>query len=74
MAIVIVTKLWDLPNYIFNRYWHFRTTGNAIAMAWYRYPKGFKFYRNTRNFVPKPGDMAVWERVPIIMVQDIQLL
>ena len=29
-------------------------------MAWYRYPKGFKFYRNTRNFVPKPGDMAVW--------------
>ena len=60
MAIVIVTKLWDLPNYIFNRYWHFKTTGNAIAMAWYRYPKGFKFYRNTRNFVPKPGDMAVW--------------
>lgn len=29
-------------------------------MAWYRYPRGFKFYRNTRNFVPKPGDMAVW--------------
>lgn len=29
-------------------------------MAWYRYPKGFKFYRNTRNFVAKPGDMAVW--------------
>ena len=53
-------QCWDLPNYIFNRYWHFKTTGNAIAMAWYRYPKGFKFYRNTRNFVPKPGDMAVW--------------
>lgn len=29
-------------------------------MAWYRYPKGFKFYRNTANFVPKPGDFAVW--------------
>lgn len=29
-------------------------------MAWYRYPKGFKFYRNTPNFIPKPGDMAVW--------------
>lgn len=28
-------------------------------MAWYRYPKGFKFYKNTRNFVPKPGDFAV---------------
>ncbi|PIH53147.1 CHAP domain-containing protein [Staphylococcus epidermidis] len=54
------TQCWDLPNYIFNRYWHFKTTGNAIAMAWYRYPKGFKFYRNTRNFVQKPGDMAVW--------------
>ena len=36
------------------------TTGNAIAMAWYRYPRGFKFYRNTASFVPKPGDMAVW--------------
>lgn len=53
-------QCWDLPNYIFNRYWHFKTTGNAIAMAWYRYPRGFKFYKNTRNFVPKPGDMAVW--------------
>lgn len=29
-------------------------------MAWYHYPKGFKFYRNTPNFIPKPGDMAVW--------------
>ena len=36
------------------------TTGNAIAMAWYRYPRGFKFYRNTASFVPKPGDFAVW--------------
>lgn len=53
-------QCWDLPNYIFNRYWHFKTTGNAIAMAWYRYPRGFKFYKNTRNFVPKPGDFAVW--------------
>ncbi|RIL72716.1 CHAP domain-containing protein [Staphylococcus devriesei] len=53
-------QCWDTPNYIFQRYWGFRTTGNAIAMAWYRYPKGFKFYRNTPDFVPKPGDMAVW--------------
>ena len=26
-------QCWDLPNYIFNRYWHFRTWGNANAMA-----------------------------------------
>lgn len=53
-------QCWDLPNYIFGRYWGFWTSGNAIAMAWYRYPKGFKFYRNTASFIPKPGDMAVW--------------
>lgn len=53
-------QCWDLPNYIFKRYWGFFTTGNAIAMAWYRYPRGFKFYRNTASFVPKPGDFAVW--------------
>lgn len=29
-------------------------------MAWYKYPKGFKVYRNTPNFIPKPGDFAVW--------------
>ena len=53
-------QCWDLPNYIFGRYWGFWTSGNAIHMAWYHYPKGFKFYRNTPNFIPKPGDMAVW--------------
>ena len=26
-------QCWDLPNYIFQRYWHFRTWGNANAMA-----------------------------------------
>ncbi|QEX32040.1 CHAP domain-containing protein [Staphylococcus lugdunensis] len=54
------SQCWDLPNYIFKRYWGFFTSGNAIAMAWYHYPKGFRFYRNTASFVPKPGDMAVW--------------
>ena len=29
-------------------------------MAWYNYPKGFKVYKNTPSFVPKPGDFAVW--------------
>ena len=57
-----------LPNYIFKRYWGF-TTGNAIAMAWYRYPRGFKFYRNTASFVPKPGDFAVWGQVHLITAQ-----
>ncbi|MCH4470652.1 glucosaminidase domain-containing protein [Staphylococcus haemolyticus] len=53
-------QCWDLPNYIFGRYWGFWTTGDAKHMAWYRYPKGFKFYRNTPNFIPKPGDISVW--------------
>lgn len=53
-------QCWDLPNYIFQKYWGFRTWGNAVDMAYYKYPKGFKFYRNTANFVPRPGDIAVW--------------
>lgn len=53
-------QCWDLPNYILGRYWGFWTQGNAIHMAWYKYPKGFKVYRNTPNFIPKPGDFAVW--------------
>ncbi|MDW3946587.1 glucosaminidase domain-containing protein [Staphylococcus saprophyticus] len=53
-------QCWDLPNYILGRYWGFWTPGNAIAMGWYNYPKGFKKFNNTPNFVPKPGDFAVW--------------
>ena len=54
--------MWDLPNYIFQRYWHFRTWGNANAMAnRSQYPnRSWKIYRNTSSFVPKPGDIAVW--------------
>lgn len=29
-------QCWDLPNFIFNRYWGFKTPGNARDMAWYR--------------------------------------
>jgi len=53
-------QCWDLPNYILGRYWGFWCNGNAIHMAWYKYPRGFKVYKNTPNFVPKPGDFAVW--------------
>lgn len=54
-------QCWDLVNYIFNRFWGFRTPGNARDMAWYRrYPSGFKIIKNTPSFVPLPGDMAVW--------------
>lgn len=52
--------MWDLPNYILKRYWGFTTPGNAIAMGWYNYPKGFKKHKNTPSFVPKPGMFAVW--------------
>ncbi|RIN37043.1 CHAP domain-containing protein [Staphylococcus succinus] len=54
------SQCWDLPNYILKRYWGFTTPGNAIAMGWYNYPKGFKKFNNTPSFVPKPGDFAVW--------------
>ncbi|NMU44775.1 glucosaminidase domain-containing protein [Staphylococcus aureus] len=54
------SQCWDTPNYIFSRYWGFRTWGNAKDMANYRYPKGFRFYRYSSGFVPEPGDIAVW--------------
>lgn len=55
------SQCWDLVNYIFERYWHFRTPGNARDMAWYKYyPAGFKVLKNTRDFVPQRGDFAVW--------------
>lgn len=54
------SQCWDLPNYLLKRYWGFTTPGNAIAMGWYNYPKGFKKYNNTPSFVPKPGDIVVW--------------
>lgn len=55
-------QCWDLPNYIFERYWGFRTWGNANAMARRsNYPDtSWKIYANTPSFVPKPGDVAVW--------------
>lgn len=55
-------QCWDLPNYIFNRYWGFRTWGNANAMARRdNYPnRSFKIYKNTASFIPRPGDIAVW--------------
>ena len=55
-------QCWDLPNYIFERYWGFRTWGNANAMARRsNYPNtSWKIYANTSSFVPKPGDVAVW--------------
>ncbi|UXU56801.1 glucosaminidase domain-containing protein [Staphylococcus agnetis] len=54
------SQCWDTPNYIFKRYWGFITWGNAMHMAFYKYPRGFKFYPNTASFIPKPGDIAVW--------------
>ncbi|HDG8367973.1 TPA: CHAP domain-containing protein, partial [Staphylococcus aureus] len=52
----------DVPNYILERYWGFRTWGNANAMAQKSNYRGrdFKIYRNTASFTPKPGDWAVW--------------
>lgn len=55
-------QCWDLPNYILKKYWGFFTWGNANAMAQKSNYRGynFKIYRNTKDFIPKPGDWAVW--------------
>ncbi|MGW7931886.1 glucosaminidase domain-containing protein [Staphylococcus xylosus] len=55
-------QCWDLPNFILKKYWGFFTWGNANAMAKKSNYRGynFKIYRNTKNFVPKHGDWAVW--------------
>lgn len=55
-------QCWDVPNYIFDRYWGFRTYGNADAMARRdQYPNStWKIYANTPSFVPKPGDVVCW--------------
>lgn len=55
-------QCWDLPNYILNKYWGFFTWGNANAMALKSNYRGlnFKIYKNTKNFVPRKGDWAVW--------------
>ena len=55
-------QCWDLPNYLTKKYWGFFTWGNANAMAQKSNYRGynFKIYKNTKNFVPKKGDWAVW--------------
>lgn len=55
-------QCWDLPNFILKKYWGFFTWGNANAMAQKSNYRGcnFKIYRNTKNFVPRKGDWAVW--------------
>ncbi|WP_432368653.1 glucosaminidase domain-containing protein [Staphylococcus chromogenes] len=60
-------QCWDLPNYLLKRYWGFFTWGNAREMSIQSNYRGypFKIYRNTRNFVPKPGDWAVWNHTSV---------
>lgn len=53
-------QCWDLPSYITKRYWGWTSPGHAKAFSYNSLPSGFKRYRNTVNFVPKPGDFAVW--------------
>lgn len=55
-------QCWDLPNYLLDKYWGFRTWGNADAMAQKSNYRGrdFKIIRNTKDFVPQPGDWGVW--------------
>ncbi|MBJ6289346.1 glucosaminidase domain-containing protein, partial [Staphylococcus aureus] len=55
-------QCWDLPNYLLDKYWGFRTWGNADAMAQKSNYRGrdFKIIRNTKDFIPQPGDWGVW--------------
>lgn len=57
-------QCWDLPNFLFQKYWGFRTWGNAVDMANNKYPKGFLKIYNKKDTVPKPGDIAVWHPSP----------
>ena len=39
----------------------FKTPGNARDIPFYNnYPRGFQIIRNTPEFIPEPGDIAVW--------------
>lgn len=54
-------QCWDLPNYLFYKIWGFKTPGNARDIPFYNnYPRGFQIIRNTPEFIPEPGDIAVW--------------
>lgn len=53
-------QCWDLNAYITIKYWNYWPPGNAIAWGYNKLPSGFIRYRNTTNFVPKPGDFAIW--------------
>ncbi len=53
-------QCWDLNAYISIKYWNYWPPGNAIAWGYNKLPSGFIRYKNTTNFVPKPGDFAIW--------------
>ncbi|WP_185160566.1 glucosaminidase domain-containing protein [Mammaliicoccus sciuri] len=57
-------QCWDLCAYVSLKYWNYFPTGNAIAWSYNKLPSGFIRYRNTTNFVPKPGDFAIWGSGP----------
>lgn len=40
--------------------WGFTPPGNAIDLKDYNYPAGWQKIANTPDFVPQPGDIAVW--------------
>lgn len=50
----------DFVNAYIQENWGFTPPGNAIHLKDYNYPSGWQKIQNTPDFLPQPGDIAVW--------------
>lgn len=50
----------DFVNAYIQENWGFTPPGNAINLIDYNYPSGWQKIQNTPDFLPQPGDIAVW--------------
>lgn len=50
----------DFINAYCQENWGFTPPGNAIDVISYNYPSGWQKIQNTPDFIPQPGDIAVW--------------
>ena len=50
----------DFVNAYCQQNWGFTPPGNAKDLIYYNYPSGWQKIQNTPDFLPQPGDIAVW--------------
>lgn len=50
----------DFVNAYIQENWGFTPPGHAINLKDYNYPSGWQKIQNTPDFLPQPGDIAVW--------------